>query len=65
MDETQKKLLTVCAAFIAAPRLMFLDEESPVALRDALGDAIRKAEICLGKLTPGIPETESPGKTNC
>jgi ABC-type molybdenum transport system ATPase subunit/photorepair protein PhrA len=45
MDESRKKTLAVCAAFIAAPRLLFLDEETPAALREALNDAIRKAEI--------------------
>jgi hypothetical protein len=50
MDESRKKTLAVCAAFIAAPRLMFLDEESPAALRGALTDAIRKAEILLSQV---------------
>lgn len=45
MDESQKKTLAVCAAFIAAPRLLFLDEETPAALRDALNDAIRKISL--------------------
>jgi hypothetical protein len=55
MDESRKKILSLCAAFIAAPRLMFLDEESPFALRDALSDSIRKAEILLRQVDACYP----------
>jgi hypothetical protein len=41
---------------------MFLDEESPVALRDALADAIRKAEILLGQVEARWPINRVPGK---
>lgn len=63
MDEARKKTLAVCAAFIAAPRLLFLDEESPAALRDALNDAIRKAEILLSQVDSRWPITRIPGKS--
>ena len=63
MDDSQKKTLAVCAAFIAAPRLMFLDEESPVALRDAMADAIRKAEILLSQVDARWPTNRIPGKS--
>lgn len=63
MDEAQKKTLAVCAAFIAAPRLLFLDEETPVALRDALNDAIRKAEILLSQIDARWPINRIPGKS--
>jgi hypothetical protein len=62
MDESRKKILSLCAAFIAAPRLMFLDEESPFALRDALSDSIRKAEILLRQIDACYPTTRIPGK---
>jgi hypothetical protein len=61
MNESRKKLLSLCAAFIAAPRLMFLDEESPFALRDALSDSIRKAEILLRQVDACYPPTRIPG----
>jgi ABC-type branched-subunit amino acid transport system ATPase component len=63
MDEARKKTLAVCAAFIAAPRLLFLDEESPAALRDALSDAIRKAEILLSQVDSRWPINRIPGKS--
>jgi hypothetical protein len=62
MDESRKKILSLCAAFIAAPRLMFLDEESPFALRDALSDSIRKAEILLRQVDACYPASRIPGK---
>jgi hypothetical protein len=36
-----------CAAFIAAPRLMFLDQDSAPALRAVLSDSVWKAELLL------------------
>ena len=63
MDESRKKTLAVCAAFIAAPRLLFLDEETPAALRDALNDAIRKAEILLSQVDSRWPVNRIPGKS--
>jgi len=62
MNESRKRILSLCAAFIAAPRLMFLDEESPFALRDALADSIRKAEILLGQVDACYPPSQIPGK---
>jgi hypothetical protein len=62
MDESRKKILSLCAAFIAAPRLMFLDEESPFALRDALSDSIRKAEILLRQVDACYPPARIPGQ---
>ena len=41
---------------------MFLDEESPFALRDALADSIRKAEILLGQVDACYPPSQIPGK---
>jgi hypothetical protein len=61
MDESRKKILSLCAAFIAAPRLMFLDEESPAALREALSDSIRKAEILLRQVDACYPPGRIPG----
>jgi ABC-type uncharacterized transport system YnjBCD ATPase subunit len=61
MDESRKKILSLCAAFIAAPRLMFLDEESPAALRDALADSIRKAEILLRQVDACYPNIRVAG----
>jgi hypothetical protein len=62
MDEARKKTLAVCAAFIAAPRLAFLNEGTPTALRDALNDAIRKAEILLAQVDARWPTNRIPGK---
>jgi hypothetical protein len=62
MDESRKKILSLCAAFIAAPRLMFLDEESPFALRDALADSIRKAEILLRQIDACYPPARIPNQ---
>jgi len=62
VDESRKKTLAVCAAFIAAPRIMFLDEESPSTLRDALTDAIRKAEMLLSQIDARWPTNRIAGK---
>lgn len=62
MDQSRKSILSLCAAFIAAPRLMFLDEESPFALRDALSDSIRKAEILLRQVDACYPPSRIPGQ---
>jgi hypothetical protein len=57
MDSEQKKLLTICASYIAAPRLMFLDENYPAAMDDVLNDSIKKAEVLIRKV-----ETRWPSK---
>jgi hypothetical protein len=44
------------------PALTFLDEETPAALRDALNDAIRKAQILLGQVDARWPVMRIPGK---
>jgi hypothetical protein len=42
---------------------MFLDEESPSALREALTDAIRKAEILLSQVDARWPTNRIAGKS--
>jgi hypothetical protein len=60
MDESRKKTLALCAAFIAAPRIMFLDQDSAFALRDALSDAVRKAEVLLDHIDTRWPAPTDP-----
>jgi hypothetical protein len=47
MDDSKKQTIALCAAFIAAPRLMFLDQDSAPALRAVLSDSVWKAELLL------------------
>ena len=47
MDPSKKQTIALCAAFIAAPRLMFLDQDSAPALRAVLSDSVWKAELLL------------------
>lgn len=47
MDDSKKQTIALCAAFIAAPRLMFLDQDSVPALRAVLSDSVWKAELLL------------------
>jgi hypothetical protein len=47
MDQSKKQTIALCAAFIAAPRLMFLDQDSAPALRAVLSDSVWKAELLL------------------
>jgi len=56
----EKTFFRSAPPFIAAPRLMFLDEESPFALRDALTDSIRKAEILLRQVDACYPPAAFP-----
>jgi hypothetical protein len=47
VDDSKKQTIALCAAFIAAPRLMFLDQDSAPALRAVLSDSVWKAELLL------------------
>jgi hypothetical protein len=62
MDEGRKRTLAVVAAILAAPRLAFLDEKSPNALREAMADGVRKAEIPLAQIDHRWPVNRVPGK---
>jgi hypothetical protein len=55
MDAERKKTLALCAAFIAAPRVMFLDQDSAFALRDVMSDAVWKAEVLLDHIDKRWP----------
>jgi hypothetical protein len=59
MDSEQKKLLAICASYIAAPRLMFLDENYPAAMNEVLDDSIKKAEVLIRKVEARYSNTES------
>jgi hypothetical protein len=62
MDEGRKRTLAVVAAVLAAPRLVFLDEKSPNALREVMADGVRKAEILLAQIDHRWPANRVPGK---
>jgi hypothetical protein len=55
MNDSQKSTLALCAAFIAAPRIMFLDQDSAAALRAVLADSVWKAEILLEQVDARWP----------
>jgi hypothetical protein len=55
MDSEQKKLLTICASYIAVPRLMFLGENYRAAMDDVLNDSIKKSEILIRKVEARWP----------
>jgi hypothetical protein len=41
---------------------VFLDEKSPAAVRDAMADGVRKAEILLAQIDHRWPVNRVPGK---
>ena len=67
MDDSKKQTIALCAAFIAAPRLMFLDQDSTPALRAVLSDSVWKAELLLEHIDGCGPQrhaTRSEPKTD-
>lgn len=67
MDDSKKQTIALCAAFIAAPRLMFLDQDSAPALRAVLSDSVWKAELLLEHIDGCGPQrhaTRSEPKTD-
>jgi hypothetical protein len=67
MDDSKKQTIALCAAFIAAPRLMFLDQDSAPALRAVLSDSVWKAELLLEHIDargPNRNATRPEAKTN-
>jgi hypothetical protein len=60
MHDSQKSTLALCAAFIAAPRIMFLDQDSVPALRAVLADSVWKAEILLQHIDARWPNRHAP-----
>ena len=60
MNDSQKSTLALCAAFIAAPRVMFLDQDSASALRAVLADSVWKAEILLEHIDSRWPNRHAP-----
>jgi hypothetical protein len=60
MNDSQKSNLALCAAFIAAPRIMFLDQDSVAALRAVLADSVWKAELLLQHIDARWPNRHAP-----
>lgn len=60
MNDSQKSTLALCAAFIAAPRIMFLDQDSLPALCAVLADSVWKAEILLEQIDARWPHRHAP-----
>ncbi|HEY0702118.1 MAG TPA: hypothetical protein VGD60_05065 [Candidatus Acidoferrales bacterium] len=60
MNDSQKSTIALCAAFIAAPRIMFLDQDSTPALRAVLADSVWKAELLLQHIDARWPNRHEP-----
>jgi hypothetical protein len=64
MNDSQNSILALCAAFIAAPRIMFLDQDSVPALRAVLADSVWKAELLLQHIDARGSNRHAPKNEN-
>jgi len=63
MDESRKKVLWICAAILAAPRLVEMkDGQNSAAQAGVTMDAIQKAERIMQQIDCRYPAGKVPGR---